>query len=91
MSEPAVLAGVDAGVMTITMNRPGVLNALDEAMLAGLRQALAAARADGSVRAVILTGAGRGFCAGADLGATAMRSGTARNRCVSTRSVRRMR
>ncbi|MFM1987877.1 MAG: hypothetical protein RJA99_834 [Pseudomonadota bacterium] len=77
MSEPAVLTAVEGGVMTITMNRPGVLNALNPAMLDGLRAALAAAKADPSVRALILTGAGRGFCAGADLGASSMRTGDA--------------
>jgi 2-(1,2-epoxy-1,2-dihydrophenyl)acetyl-CoA isomerase len=75
MSGSAVLSSVADGVATITMNRPEVLNALDEAMLDGLRGALAAAKADASVRAVILTGAGRGFCAGADLAQDAMRGG----------------
>ncbi|MFZ4758288.1 MAG: enoyl-CoA hydratase-related protein [Burkholderiaceae bacterium] len=73
MSEAAVLTAVRAGVMTITMNRPEVLNALDTTLLAGLRAALAAAKADAAVRAVVLTGAGRGFCAGADLGQSMMR------------------
>jgi 2-(1,2-epoxy-1,2-dihydrophenyl)acetyl-CoA isomerase len=75
MPETAVLTAVDAGVMTITMNRPEVLNALNPAMLDGLSAALAAAKADDSVRALILTGAGRGFCAGADLGAASMQTG----------------
>ena len=75
MSAPAVLTAVDGGVMTVTMNRPEVLNALNPAMLDGLRAALAAAKADDAVRAVVLTGAGRGFCAGADLGSDAMRTG----------------
>jgi 2-(1,2-epoxy-1,2-dihydrophenyl)acetyl-CoA isomerase len=75
MTEPAVLTAVDAGVMTLTMNRPEVLNALNPAMLDGLSAALAVAKADDSVRALILTGAGRGFCAGADLGAASMRTG----------------
>lgn len=77
MSEPAVLTAVDAGVMTITLNRPDVLNALNPAMIEGLAAALAAARHDDSIRAVLLTGAGRGFCAGADLGADTMRGGRA--------------
>ena len=75
MTAPAVLTAVDGGVMTVTMNRPEVLNALNPAMLDGLRAALAAAKADDAVRAVVLTGAGRGFCAGADLGSDAMRTG----------------
>jgi 2-(1,2-epoxy-1,2-dihydrophenyl)acetyl-CoA isomerase len=49
------------------LNRPERLNALDAALLTALNEALAAAEADSAVRAVLLTGAGRGFCAGADL------------------------
>lgn len=71
----AVLYEVEAGVATLTMNRPEVLNALDDALLHGLRDALARAKADASVRALLLTGAGRGFCAGADLAAGAQREG----------------
>jgi 2-(1,2-epoxy-1,2-dihydrophenyl)acetyl-CoA isomerase len=74
MSEAPVLTAADAGVMTITLNRPEVLNALDDGLLHDLRAALAAAGADATIRAVLLTGAGRGFCAGADLADTAMRS-----------------
>jgi 2-(1,2-epoxy-1,2-dihydrophenyl)acetyl-CoA isomerase len=75
MSDPAVLTAVEAGVMTITLNRPEVLNALNPALLDGLGSALAAAKRDPQVRAVILTGAGRGFCAGADLAAPTLREG----------------
>lgn len=67
MSDPAVLYSAEAGVATLTMNRPGVLNALNDDLLAGLREGLARAKADDAVRAVLLSGAGRGFCAGADL------------------------
>ena len=74
MSEPAVLYTADQGVATLTMNRPQVLNALNDDLLAGLRDGLALAKADASVRAVLLTGAGRGFCAGADLAAAAKRT-----------------
>jgi enoyl-CoA hydratase/carnithine racemase len=51
----------------ITLNRPRLLNALSAEMLAGLRRAYEAAGDDRSVRAVVITGAGRGFCAGADI------------------------
>jgi 2-(1,2-epoxy-1,2-dihydrophenyl)acetyl-CoA isomerase len=56
----------DGAVLTITLNRPDVLNALDAAMHDGLRAALVQA-ADPEVRAVVVTGAGRGFCVGQDL------------------------
>jgi len=56
----------DGGVMTITLNRPDVLNAFDRAMQNGFRAALREAR-EPEVRAVVVTGAGRGFCVGQDL------------------------
>lgn len=55
------------GVATITLNRPEALNALDTPTKEGLAGALGRARDDGDVRAVLLTGAGRTFCAGQDL------------------------
>jgi 2-(1,2-epoxy-1,2-dihydrophenyl)acetyl-CoA isomerase len=57
----------DGGVLTLTLNRPERLNSLDDALLAALLEGLRAARSDESVRCIVLTGAGRGFCAGADL------------------------
>ncbi len=57
----------DGGVLTVTLNRPHRLNALDLATLNELDHAIARARADKSVRAVVLTGAGRAFSAGADV------------------------
>ena len=55
------------GVATITLNRPERMNAFTPRMIAEWAQALEAARTDADVRAVIVTGEGRGFCAGADL------------------------
>ena len=55
-------------VRILTMNRPEKRNALNQALTRGLLDALRAADADESVGAVVLTGAGQGFCAGADLG-----------------------
>ncbi len=52
----------------IILNRPDKLNAVDEPMLSALRESLEAAAAEKSCRAVLLTGAGRGFCAGQELG-----------------------
>jgi 2-(1,2-epoxy-1,2-dihydrophenyl)acetyl-CoA isomerase len=56
----------DGAVQTITLNRPEVFNAFNRALHAALREALKEAR-DPEVRAVVVTGAGRGFCAGQDL------------------------
>jgi len=57
----------DRGVMTLTLNRPGAFNALSEEMLDALQRALDALAADPSLRAVVIAGAGRAFCAGHDL------------------------
>ncbi|MGE0624039.1 MAG: enoyl-CoA hydratase-related protein [Pseudomonadales bacterium] len=58
---------VDDPVAVITMNRPEALNALTPRMMAEIRHALAAAEKDPAVVGIVLTGAGRGFCAGADI------------------------
>ena len=55
------------GVATLTLNRPDRLNALSEAMVAALGEALQRLNLDPAVGAIILTGAGRGFCAGGDV------------------------
>jgi 2-(1,2-epoxy-1,2-dihydrophenyl)acetyl-CoA isomerase len=64
---PAVLCEQDAGVLTITLNRPKVLNAMNNALLDGLSEGISRAKNDPTVRAVMITGRGAGFCAGADL------------------------
>jgi enoyl-CoA hydratase/carnithine racemase len=64
----AVLYEVTDGVATITLNRPDRLNAMNDDMYAGLMAAFDQTDSDDSVRAVVVTGAGRAFCAGADLG-----------------------
>ena len=66
-SSDSLLRSADGGVLTLTLNRPDALNALDSSLRRALLDALGAARKDETVRAVVLTGAGRGFCAGADL------------------------
>lgn len=69
MSEPeTVLVAQVGGVLEITLNRPDRLNAFTVAMHLALRSALNRAADDAAVRCVLLTGAGRGFCAGQDLG-----------------------
>ena len=62
-----LLQQVDGGVATLTLNRPDALNALNSELRRALLAALKAAARDEEIRAVVLTGAGRGFCAGADL------------------------
>ncbi|WP_290055500.1 enoyl-CoA hydratase/isomerase family protein, partial [Amycolatopsis solani] len=63
-----VIAEDHGAVRVLTLNRPEKLNALDTALTRSLSEAFTAADADRDVRALVLTGAGRGFCAGADLG-----------------------
>ena len=63
-----ILVTTDGPLRVITLNRPDKLNAFTEEMHLAFRAALETVRDDGSCRAVLLTGAGRGFCAGQDLG-----------------------
>ncbi|MBL8772046.1 MAG: crotonase/enoyl-CoA hydratase family protein [Phenylobacterium sp.] len=72
MSQPTfetLLYDVEDGIATITLNRPDRLNAFTPKMMLDMIAAFDATDADDAVKAVIVTGAGRGFCAGADLGA----------------------
>jgi 2-(1,2-epoxy-1,2-dihydrophenyl)acetyl-CoA isomerase len=62
-----ILFDVGQGVATVTLNRPDVLNSFRRSMAAALIGALERVRDDDSLRAMVLTGAGRGFCAGQDL------------------------
>lgn len=68
MSDEAVIYDVVDGVATLTLNRPETLNAMNNPLMAGIAECIDRVQADSSVRVVVLTGAGRGFCAGADLG-----------------------
>ena len=75
MPESTVLYEAADGVATLTLNRPDKLNAFNEAMHGALAQAFDCIEADPRIRAVLLTGAGRGFCAGQDLGDRVMGEG----------------
>lgn len=66
-SPPPVLVASRAGVRTLTLNRPQALNSFDGTLHDALLAELRAAAADAEVRCVVLTGAGRAFCAGQDL------------------------
>src|SRR5438477_10711412 len=68
MSYTEILLEVNDGVALVTLNRPDRLNAYTPTMGRELAEAFAACDADDAVRAIVVTGAGRGFCAGADLG-----------------------
>ena len=99
-----ILYEKDGAIATITLNRPDRLNAISTTMLSALSKRLLEANDDVEVRAIVITGAGRGFCSGLDLvdarpadpaSAAAVRAspppstcGTRRRRC-STRSTRR--
>jgi 2-(1,2-epoxy-1,2-dihydrophenyl)acetyl-CoA isomerase len=63
----SILVSLDAGVLSITLNRPDKLNAFNPEMHRLLKAALERARDESAVRVVLLTGAGKGFCAGQDL------------------------
>jgi len=62
-----ILFDVQDGILTITLNRPDVLNAFNEQMTADLRAAFLRADEDQEIRVVVVTGAGRAFCSGQDL------------------------
>lgn len=67
MDHQEILLDVDKGVALITFNRPDHLNSVNEAMLQGLGDAYRRCDKDDDVRVVVVTGAGKAFCAGADL------------------------
>src|SRR2546425_6839151 len=63
----SILVSQEAGVLTLTLNRPEKLNAFNPEMHSLLRRAIERAADEADIRAVLLTGSGRGFCAGQDL------------------------
>lgn len=67
-NSPPVLLEIADGYALITLNRPKQLNAFDESMHYALQEALTTVENSNDIRAVLFTGAGRGFCAGQDLG-----------------------
>ena len=77
MSFENILFSIDAGIARITLNRPDRLNSFTVAMHRELREAISTVKADPSARVLLLTGAGRGFCAGQDLSDRAVAPGGA--------------
>jgi 2-(1,2-epoxy-1,2-dihydrophenyl)acetyl-CoA isomerase len=70
-----ILFSNDGGIARLTLNRPERMNSFNDAMHAEVRDALDRVKADASLRVLLLTGAGRGFCAGQDLGDRAVAPG----------------
>ena len=66
-NQPVLLESLDAGVLTLTLNRPERYNAINVSLQEALGRAVGSAAAEDKCRVVLLTGAGKGFCAGADL------------------------
>ena len=62
-----LLAALDEGVLTLTLNRPEAPNAMSRAINRALARQLAVAALEPNVRCIVLTGAGKGFCAGGDV------------------------
>ena len=67
MAYSAIISTAENGIHRITLNRPDRLNSFNDQMHAELREALATVAADATARVLVITGAGRGFCAGQDL------------------------
>jgi len=80
MAEPVLLVEKSEGIATVTLNRPKAMNALSRELRTAFQRALAAVNDDPDVGVVILTGAGRAFCAGLDLKELAGEAGTADDR-----------
>jgi 2-(1,2-epoxy-1,2-dihydrophenyl)acetyl-CoA isomerase len=76
MNYQNILYAVEGGVARLTLNRPDRLNSFNDAMHAEVRDALSRVKASNDARVLLLTGAGRGFCAGQDLSDRAVAPGT---------------
>jgi 2-(1,2-epoxy-1,2-dihydrophenyl)acetyl-CoA isomerase len=75
MGYDSIMFSSEGGIARLTLNRPDRLNSFNDAMHAEVRDALARVGADSSLRVLLLTGAGRAFCAGQDLGDRAVAPG----------------
>ena len=77
-----LIASLEANVLTIMMNRPEVKNALNSEMLSSMDTVLADAETNPEVRCVVLTGAGKGFCAGGDVKAFAAQASSSMDKSM---------
>jgi 2-(1,2-epoxy-1,2-dihydrophenyl)acetyl-CoA isomerase len=75
MTYENILVEIDGAIATLTLNRPTSLNSLNKGLIDDIRTALRTLRKDAAVRTLIVTGAGRGFCAGADLASAGFTAG----------------
>ena len=75
MTQPSILLEIDQGVALLTLNRPDSLNSFNTEMHQQMREAISQVRKDSTARVLVITGAGRGFCAGQDLGDRAVAPG----------------
>lgn len=87
MSFETILYEEAEGVATVTLNRPDKLNAVTAVMLAELKEAIADAAANSDIRCLLLTGAGRAFCAGQDLSDRTISAGSGSERPDLSRSL----
>ena len=71
--ENPVLFNVKNGVATITLNRPDRYNAVNQELVDGISSAIIKCETEESIRSVVITGAGRGFCSGADMSVLGMK------------------
>lgn len=78
MSDEPILPSTREGVATLTPNRPKALNSVNSPLIEAIRNALRALAKDSSVRVLVMTAAGRGFCAGADLASKEFQDGVER-------------
>ena len=79
MTYDNIIVEAHNGIATLTLNRPGSLNSLNKGLIDDTRAALRNLRNDDSVKSLIITGAGRGFCAGADLSNAGFNDGVQRS------------
>ena len=77
MTNEHLLERVEQGVAVLTMNRPESLNAMSSEMIAGFKEALPRLERDPMVGVIVVTGSGRGFCAGGDVKGMASRNESA--------------